>query len=83
MLTIPKKRDKKYKGVGNFIVIHTAEPVKYDSTGFVEKNADEIPELLENICLKSESEMIKNIWLKDTGIDLEAGRNRREYKVKK
>ena len=55
MLTIPKKRDKKYKGVGNFIVIHTAEPVKYDSTGFVEKNADEIPELLENICLKSES----------------------------
>jgi len=42
LLLIAKFPPKKYKGTGLFTIVHTAEPVEYDSTGMVFKNKDEI-----------------------------------------
>lgn len=51
------------KGRSNFIIRHFAGPVKYTATtGFLEKNKDEIPVTAQNLFDTSDSWLIKDIY---------------------
>ena len=40
-------------------IIHTAEPVTYLVDGFVEKNNDDLPALLKDICRSSKRKIVQ------------------------